>query len=114
MSTREIPAANWAAFCDHVNRTQRDFAATLEVQSPDIGAQVEARNLPFDGIAADVKDARLSISVTLRAGTTGLLTHTVTAPLRLTAESSDEGLVEALLIEAANGLRTLVRLTSPR
>jgi hypothetical protein len=48
MPTREIPREQWNNFFDSFNRQHEGWLATLEVFAPEIGAQQEARDLPFE------------------------------------------------------------------
>jgi hypothetical protein len=113
MTTKEVAPAEWSEFFDRLNRVQRGWHATLEIQGAEIGAQLEAKGLPLDGFAADVKDRPRSLSVVVRTGPLSSLTHTIGNPARITMEADDAGLVQALLIEPGDGPRTLVRLSRP-
>jgi len=55
MSTREIPREEWPEFLESFSRVHEGWLSTVEVLDDQIGSQVEARDLPLQGIAADWK-----------------------------------------------------------
>ena len=55
MSTQEILRNEWAKFFDGFSLRHQGWLVTVEVFGSDIGAQVEARELPLQGITAELK-----------------------------------------------------------
>lgn len=55
MSTQDISRDEWAAFFDGFNLRHQGWLVTVDVFGSDIGAQVEARGLPLQGITAELK-----------------------------------------------------------
>ena len=51
MSTREIPREEWPEFLKSFSRVHEGWLSTVEVLDDQIGSQVEARDLPLQGIA---------------------------------------------------------------
>jgi len=114
MSTQEIPRDEWTTFLEKYSRQHEGWLATLEVFSPDIGAQEEARDLPLEGITAASKDADpRTISISLGDSPEDHVTHTITNPSRLWLEQTAEGANAALEIESAGDVKTLLRFRSP-
>ncbi|MFN2387205.1 MAG: DUF5335 family protein [Thermoanaerobaculia bacterium] len=112
MPTLEIPREEWKAFCDRFSREHEGWLATLEVLDEAIGAQVEAEDLPLEGITAASKGSGGdAIEIFLRAEPDGTLTHFVADPTRLWVLSTDAGAEEALEIEAP-GSKTILRFRS--
>ena len=112
MPTREIPRAEWKAFCDRFSREHEGWLATIEVLDESIGAQVEAKDLPLAGITADSKTGDGdAIEIFLSAEPERTLTHVVAAPKRLWILSTDEGAEQALEVEAPGG-KTILRFRS--
>lgn len=112
MPTREIPREEWVAFFDQFSRQHRGTAVTIEVISDEIGAQVEAKMLPFEGIGADLKDRENRIEIAVADLPDHRITHAVIAPAGVWLKQTDEGSDEALEIKAADGAITLVRLSA--
>lgn len=112
MPTREIPRSEWKAFCDRFSREHEGWLATVEVLDENIGAQIEAKDLPLAGISADAKGgAGDAIEIFLAAEPERTLTHVVPAPKRLWVLSTDEGAEQALELEAPGG-KTILRFRS--
>ena len=63
MPTREIESADWAVFFHGFTNAHQGWFVTMEVLGDDIGAQVEAGNLLFQGASADLKHGRNRIDL---------------------------------------------------
>jgi hypothetical protein len=113
MPTKEIPRDEWTTFLDSFSRQHEGWLATLELLGTDIGAQKEARNLPFEGITATLTDDE-SQGITINLGKTAEdhVTHTVAKPTRVWLEQTSDGANAALEIESADDLKTLLRFRS--
>lgn len=110
MSTQEIPRAEWNTFLDSFSRQHEGWLATLEVLATDIGAQQEAKDLPFEGITATSRDRTPeTIAITLGKTPEVHVTHTITGPTRVWLEQTSEGANAALEIESENEVKTLLR-----
>lgn len=48
----------WPSFFDSFSRKHQGWLATLEILGPDIGAQVEERELAFEGITDESNEAQ--------------------------------------------------------
>lgn len=110
MRTREIPQDEWVPFFDSFSRQHEGWLVSIEVFSAEIGAQVEVRDRPLGGIAAD-RDAD-TVSIFLRAEPGSHLAHVIAAPSRIRLEETAEGAHAALQVESAGGATTLVRFRS--
>jgi uncharacterized protein DUF5335 len=109
MPTSEIPRNEWTAFCDRFSREHEGWLATVEVLDESIGAQIEAENLPLEGVSADLKKAGdETISIFLGDEPNGKVTHIVAAPTRLWVQKTGEGADQALEVEAPSG-KTILR-----
>jgi len=82
---------------------------SVEVIGPDIGAQVEAHELPLEGISADLKDKENVISISLGRESEDFVSHEVADPEHVRLLQTDDGADQALQIEAQDGTTTLVR-----
>lgn len=104
MPTQEIPHYEWERFFDGFSRLHRGWLVTVEVLGPDIGDQVQVRNLPLEGIAVEPNEVGED-QITIIAGTEpdARISHTIPAPDRVWLKQNDEGADEALEIESIDG-----------
>jgi len=114
MQTTEITRTEWPAFFDSFSRKHLGWLATLEILGPDIGAQVEERELAFEGIT-DESDEAEGNTIMIMTGGKGRdhITHTITRPTEVSLEQTDEGADAALAIKSEDGLTALLRFRSP-
>lgn len=112
MPTQEIPSYEWARFFDEFSRRHRGWLVTIEILGLDIGDQVQARNLPLEGITVDPNEVGED-QITIIAGDRpdARISRTIAAPSRVWIKQTDEGADEALEIESFNGA-VLVRFRS--
>lgn len=104
--TREIPRDQWTTFFDSLSRRYRGQPVSIEVLGPDIGAQVEAKQVIFEGITMDRKDVREIISLILHRTPQEHLTDIITMPSHVRFERGGQ---EVLQIESADGVQMLIR-----
>ena len=113
MKTRQIPRQEWAIFFDDLSKKWEGRGVALEVFGQDIGDQIEERQMFFAGLTAEVtnKDGRQDkIEMMLGGAPGGHLTHTISAPTEVDLQQADAGVDSALLIKAADGTTSLLRL----
>jgi len=104
MATRNIPRESWKEFFDGFSRRHQGWLVDVEVLGADIGAQLEAEDLPLEGISADHQNKDISIAL-LRDGK--VIEHFVTKPERVRVE--EEGGAEvAIEIDSSSGPTTIV------
>ena len=113
MPTQEIPREEWTRFLETFSRQHEGWLATLEILGTEIGAQQEARDLPFEGITATSKDSSPeAIAISLGKTAEDHVTHTISEPTRLWLEQTSGGANAALEIESADKVKTLLRFRS--
>jgi Family of unknown function (DUF5335) len=112
MLTQEIPRNEWPEFFNRFSRQHEGWLVTLEVFSPDFGAQEEVHDLPLEGIAISENDNAGAIAISAGKTSDDHLTHTVVAPLRVWIEKTFQGADEALEIESEDDTKTLLRFRS--
>ncbi|HEY3132731.1 MAG TPA: DUF5335 family protein [Acidobacteriota bacterium] len=120
MSLQEIPRDQWSVFFDSFSQKHAGWLVTLEIGapgqkigSPQRGAQVEAREVSLQAIAADLKGAgEDKITITTGKDRGERLTHIISSPLRIVLETTNEGADKALQIQSARGDVTFVRFRS--
>jgi hypothetical protein len=104
MATRNIPRESWKEFFDGFSRRHQGWLVDVEVLGADIGAQLEAEDLPLEGISADHQNKDISIALR-RDGK--VIEHFVTKPKRVRVE--EEGGAEvAIEIDSSSGPTTIV------
>lgn len=81
---------------------------TIEVVGEDIGDQIEARRLPWNGLTFDPERDVIELSVGGREAVPVILRHRVEGPSKVWVEEVD-GSVRAVSIEAGDGPQTIVR-----
>ena len=113
MKTREIPRDEWSAFFDGFSRRHEGWIASLEVFGPDTGAQTEERALPLKGVTAELGEGDGdSIQIMFGAGPDDHVTHSITRPVEVSLEQTEEGADEALAIKSADGVTALLNFRS--
>ena len=113
MSTQEIPREDWNNFFDVFSRQHEGWLATLEVFGPDVGAQEEAHELPFEGISiASEGNGADAIAINLGKTPEDHVTHTITKPEHVWLEQTSGGANAALEIESENQNKALLRFRS--
>lgn len=113
MKTKEIPKNEWPKFFDSFSRQHEGWLATLEILGPDIGAQIEERDLAFEGIVDEWDEVHGNQIVIM----TGLnpedhITHSISRPTQVSLEQTTEGADAALAIKSADGVTALLRFRS--
>ena len=113
MPTQEIPRTEWNNFFDGFSRQHEGWLATLEVFAPEIGAQEEAHDLPFEGISiASADESHNEIAINLGKPSEDHITHTITKAEHVWLEQTPGGANAALEIESENQTKTLLRFRS--
>jgi len=80
---------------------------------PEIGSQVEVRELALEGITGEWDETegnRIMIMTGVKPD--DHITHSVTSPTSVSLEQTDEGADAALAIKSGDGLTTLLRFRS--
>lgn len=107
MRNRQVPHAEWLPFFEAFTRRHQGWLATVRVIDPKLGAQVEARDLPLEGIVVDA-GSKGPISILLGKGTQSNIEHPVDRPEQVWVEMTEEGAEAALEIESAGGIKTIL------
>jgi hypothetical protein len=107
MPTQEIPKEEWINFFHDFSRFHRGWVVNVEVFSTELGAQREVREIPFEGIIAEMRNNSHScLELIMGESTSHHLTHTVRTPTRVRYESESHS--EVIQIESADGVTTLL------
>ena len=113
MQTKEIRKNEWTEFFDSFSRKHEGWLVNLEIFGPEIGAQVEQRELALEGITDEWDDVEGNTIIIM----TGVkpddhITHSITHPTAVSLEQTDEGADAALAIKSDDGTTTLLRFRS--
>lgn len=114
MKTKEIPKNEWPEFFDSFSRQHEGWLVTLEIFGSEIGAQVEERELAFEGIVDEWDEIQGNqIAIMMGAEPGDHITHSIRQPTQVSLEQTDEGADAALAIKSADGVTALLRFRSP-
>ena len=113
MQTKEIPKNEWTKFFDSFSRKHEGWLVNLEIFGPEIGAQVEQREMALEGIVDESDEVEgNTIIIMTGARPEGHITHSITHPTAVSLEQTDEGADVALAIKSNDGTMTLLRFRS--
>jgi hypothetical protein len=105
MATRKLDKAQWHPFFDGMSRVLLGLRAEIEVDSLQLGAQVEAEWLPLLGIVYDPKDDLVEVAL---EG----VDHLIYRPQEVYVDEGPIG-IESVLIVRADDVREIVKLRLP-
>ena len=113
MKTKEIPKNEWPKFFDNFSRQHEGWLVTLEILGSEFGAQVQGRELAFEGIV-DEWDEIQGNQIVIMVGEKpeAHITHSITRPTQVSVEEN-EGVSAVLAIKSADGVMALMRFRSP-
>ena len=107
MKNRQVPHAEWPRFFEGFTRRHQGWLTTVRVVDERLGAQVEARDLPLEGIVVDA-EVRGPISILLGSPSRTNIEHPVQRPEEVWVEMTEQGAEAALEIVSAGGARTIL------
>ena len=111
----EIERGQWAEYFGEFSKRNQSRATRLETFG-DLGAQEEEQNLPLNGVSVEDSGAGAPRIEIMLGGDSPdderHLTHTIARAVRVMAKADADGRDEALEIEDADGVKTLLRFES--
>jgi hypothetical protein len=113
MHTIVIPRADWRVMLDDFSSAHAGWRVSLDVLTSELGAQPEIRDLPLQGVSAEVRARTADITISAGSRGAGQITHTIHKPTRVQLEQNDDGADVALEIQSADHARAILRFTSP-
>jgi Family of unknown function (DUF5335) len=105
MKTTGVVPYEWAHFFDEFSRRHRGWLVKLTILDPRLGAQVEARELPLQGVVADPRVREVTI---LLGEQPDEVEHSVRHVDRVWVELGDADAEEAVEIESTDGTRAIL------
>lgn len=113
MRTVVIPKADWPAKLDEFSAVHDGWRVSLDVLTPELGAQPEIDNVPLRGVTAELGTADPVITIAAGWKDAEQITHLIHGPTRVQLEQNDSGADVALAIEGADHSKAILRITSP-
>lgn len=114
ITTTEIARDEWLSFFDTLSRLHQDEPVRIEVLREDIGAQLEVRDLPLDGITADRRGQHTTITIAAGADPARHVSHLVSEPVSVRIARRGSGDDDTLEIVEADRTVTLVSFEAPK
>lgn len=111
MRNRLVPRAEWFRFFQEFSRRYEGWLVTVRVLHPSFGSQVEARELPLEGIVS-AADASGPISLHL-GGAASNVEHEIGSPRQVWVELDESGAEDALGVVSEDGTKTIVEFRVP-
>ncbi len=109
MDTIEIPRTRWAETLDGFSLMHEGWLVSVEVTSPDFGAQPEIHDLPLVGITAEPAERGDIVAIAAARSANNHVTRIVHAPTHIWIERTEEGADAALEVESADRTKTILR-----
>ena len=109
MKTVEIARAEWARRLNEFTAVHDGWLVSVDVLSPDIGAERQIDNVPLLGVSADRINHDGSVAVSVARPGGAHFTHVIRQVKRIYIEQTDDGADAGLQIESGDGTRTIVR-----
>ncbi len=109
MKTVGVRPQDWTRFFDAFSRRHQGWLVKLSVLDPKLGAQVEALELPLQGVVADAGERGITIQLGKLPDD---MEHAVRTPKRVWIELGDDDSEAAIEIESADGTKTILEFRS--
>jgi hypothetical protein len=113
MQTREIPRNEWTEFFDSFSRKHEGWLVNLEIFGPEVGAQIQERDLTLEGITDEWDEVEgNTVTIMMGAKPDDHISHSITDPIAVSLEQTDEGADAALAIKSNDDTTALLRFRS--
>jgi Family of unknown function (DUF5335) len=112
MHNRLVPRSEWFRFFEEFSRRHDGWLVTVRVLHPSIGSQVQARDLPLEGIVSSA-DAEGPISLHLGKMLSRNIEHEIPSPRQVWVEVSEREAEQALEVLSEDGTKTIVEFRVP-
>jgi hypothetical protein len=112
MQRRVIPRNRWREELESFSRSHEGWIVRVAVTEPGGRTHDEARDIPLQGVTADV-DGTPRITVMIGDLQDTYLTHHVTNPKLLEFEQTVAGAIAALVVHSGDGTKTVVEFQCP-
>ncbi len=109
MKPTDIQRDDWQAFFDRFNREHDGWSITLELIGTEIGAQIQDRELVFEGIVNEGNEIMIMAGERAESH----ITHRIAKPLHISFDENERADSVLVMIKAADGITTLLKLRAP-
>lgn len=104
MTTKAIQPERWKEFCDRFGRQHHRWLVTVETFDGPDKRRVLARNVPLEGVVADVDGNGYAIVLLIVGRTKEQVTHAMPGPTDLHLVETNKGAHKALRIGTPSGM----------
>lgn len=110
MITQQIPRDEWPAFFNSFSRKHEGWLVNVQILGPNVGAQMQEQELALEGITDEWDEAEgNTIIIMTGSRPDDHITHSISRPIEVSLEQTDEGADVALAIKAADGNTALLQ-----
>jgi len=109
MTLVEIPPERWSARLDELTRLHEWWLVSIDICTDREGRRREVTNLPLLGLSADRSATGGTVFMSMACAGDGHITHVAHGVTRVSIEQSTGGADAALLVDSADGTRTVLR-----
>ena len=113
MLTTEIPFKEWKRALDEFSLVHDRWLVSLEVLSPQFGAQPQIRDVPLLAVAAELEHDGPVVVISAGRSDGEHFWHVIPGPTHIRLEQSDERADVALEIESSDGTVNILRFRTP-
>jgi hypothetical protein len=97
-----IPHFEWTTFCNNFSKDHSGWLVDIEEESWDYPRKVVFRNMPLEGVSAELKDNKKVISIFLASN----IIHILTSPLVIRLEEIKTNIPNNLIISSEEDKKT--------
>ena len=112
MTRVEIAPERWAAKLDEFTRVHEWALVSIDIWTAGQGTRRGVTTLPLLGVSADRSGTDRTVFMSMACAGDGHITHVVTGVTRVAVEQMTNGADSALLVDSADGARTILRFTT--
>lgn len=102
MTITEISREEWVNFFCGFNQRHKGWLVNTEIAGDEVRGQIEARQLPFEGITPELGDGAGEIEIVVGERPGQHLSHTVKSPTHIYLHQTPEGADESLEIQSTS------------
>jgi len=106
---KDIQKDEWPTFFDAFTREHIGWTITLELIGTEIGAQIQDRELVFEGIVTE----RQEIMIMAGERADDHVSHRIAKAVEVSVDEDHDSSSSMIMIKAADGITTLLRLRAP-
>ena len=112
MTRVEIAPERWAAKLDEFTRVHEWTLVSIDIWTAGQGKRRDVANLPLLGVSASRPGTDRTVLMSMACAGGGHITHVVNGVTRVAVEQMTNGADSALLVDSADGTRTILRFST--